>query len=261
MEIEIEGRPTTSRSRHDGSRRLDDGTVLVVGIGALGSTVAHVLARSGVGRILLVDPDVVEVSNLHRQILHRTSTIGQAKVLSAATFLRSRFPALTVETHHDRLDATNLVRYFAGADFVVDATDGVTSKFLLNDGAVLTGQPFSHAGILGFGGQTMTIWPRRTACYRCLFPEAPAADEVASCQEAGIVGGVAGFIGSVQAGEAVRYLLGEPPALLERLLTYDGLSGKCRQVALRRNPHCPLCGEHPTIGNLAATDHAMGVNR
>lgn len=260
METETTRRPTTSHSRN-GKTRLGDGTVLVVGVGALGSAVSHVLAQSGVGRIVLVDDDLVEVSNLHRQILHRTSTIGQAKVLSAAAFLRARFPALTVETHHERLDAGNLVRYFAAADFVVDATDGVTSKFLLNDGAVLTGQPFSHAGILGFGGQTMTIWPRRTACYRCLFPEPPAVGEVASCQEAGIVGGVAGFIGSVQAGEALRYLLGEPPALLERLLTYDGLSGRCRQVILRRNVHCPLCGKHPTIGNLAATDHAMGVDR
>lgn len=237
-------------------RRLRNGTVLIVGVGALGSAVSLALARSGVGRLILIDPDSVELSNLHRQLLHRTSSIGQPKVASAATFLRSRFESLVVETHPERLQPANLARHFRPADFVIDATDGVEAKFLLNDGAVLTGQPYSHAGILGFRGQTMTVWPGRSACYRCLFPVPPDPADVAGCQEAGVVGGIAGVIGSAQAAEAIRVLLGESPILLDRLLTYDGKTGNWRLVTLRRNLRCPLCGERPTIGKLATANPA-----
>ena len=231
--------------------RLARARVLVVGAGALGAPAALQLARAGVGTLVLIDPDVVEVSNLHRQVLHRTATVGEAKVASAASFLRRRYPAVRVQTHAEPLRVENLPYLFSQVDFVIDATDGVESKFLVNDGAVLSGTPYSHAGILGFVGQTMTVLPRRTACYRCVFPIPPAPDEVPTCQEAGVIGGIAGVIGSIQAGEAIKHLTGEGTPLTDRLLSYDALSRQYRRVPLVRNPHCPVCGIRPAIATLA----------
>ena len=258
------GLSTTERSARTAAERLARSRVLIVGAGALGSPAALQLAAAGVGTLILIDPDVVEVSNLHRQILHRTTDLGVTKVTSAAACLQKAQPALTVETHPLALDAQNLPRLFGDVDFVIDATDGVAAKFLVNDGAVLTGRPYSHAGVLGFRGQTMTVIPRRTACYRCLFPTPPAPDDAPTCQEAGIVGGVAGVIGSIQAGEAIKYLLGQDGLLADRLLTYDALARRWREVGLRRNPCCPLCGDRPAIATLtmagAARDE-MGADK
>jgi molybdopterin/thiamine biosynthesis adenylyltransferase len=243
----------------DPRRVLAGASVLVAGLGALGSAAARRLADAGVGRLVLVDPDVVELSNLHRQLLHDTSRIGRPKVDSAAESLRAGHPRLCVETHVGALDPTNSARYLAAAEFVIDATDGVASKFLLNDAAVLSGRPYSHAGILGFRGQTMTVCPGRSACYRCLFPEPPAGDEVPSCREAGIVGAVAGVIGSIQAAEAIRTLLGTNPALLGSLMTFDALTFRWRRVEVRRAPDCPACGDRPPAGLLdAAGDASYG---
>jgi adenylyltransferase/sulfurtransferase len=222
---------------------LAERRVLVVGVGALGCPAAWHLAAAGVGTLVLIDPDRVELSNLHRQILHRSSGIGAAKVTSAATRLRERFPAVRIEPHFAALDPDNLPDLFRAADFIIDATDGVPAKFLINDGAVRWRRPFSHAGVIGFLGQTMTVLPGRTACYRCLFPEPPPAGDVPSCQEAGVVGGIAGVIGALQAAEAIKYLSGADALLTDRLLTYDALSGRWRQVRLARNPRCPLCAE------------------
>lgn len=230
-------------------QRLADARVLIVGIGALGCPAARHLAAAGVGTLVLLDPDRVELSNLHRQILHRTSTIGSPKVESAAARLRAHFPAVRVEPRGEALTAANLADYFQGADFVIDATDGVAAKFLVNDGAVRAGRPFSHAGILGFVGQTMTVQPGRSACYRCLFPEPPQPGGVPSCQEAGVVGGIAGLIGSLQAAEAIKYLTGHGELLTDRLLTYDGLSGRWRHVRLTRNPRCPVCADLPAAAS------------
>jgi molybdopterin/thiamine biosynthesis adenylyltransferase len=223
------------------AERLAQSRVLVAGVGALGCPAVLQLAAAGVGTLVLIDPDRVELSNLHRQILHRTSSIGTAKVTSAATRLRERFPALRVETHVAALDAENLPELFGAADFIIDATDGVPAKFLINDGAVRCRRPYSHAGIIGFLGQTMTVVPGRSACYRCLFPEPPPPGDIPSCQEAGVVGGIAGVIGTLQAAEAIKYLTGEGELLTNRLLTYDALSGRWRHVALARNPRCGLC--------------------
>jgi molybdopterin/thiamine biosynthesis adenylyltransferase len=226
--------------------------VLIVGAGALGSPAALCLAAAGVGTLTLVDPDEVEISNLQRQILHRTNDVGRAKVDSAAARIRGLHPEVVVQGHVARVDVANLRRFFADADFVIDATDGVESKFLINDGAVLTARPYSHAGVIGFTGQTMTVLPGRTTCYRCLFPEAPPPGAVPTCQEAGIIGGVAGVIGSLQAGEAIKFLSGRGQLLTDALLTYDALSGRCRRIQLARNPRCPLCGEQPIISSLDA---------
>ena len=223
--------------------RLAHGRVLVVGVGALGCPAALHLAAAGVGQLVLIDPDRIELSNLHRQILHRTSGVGTAKVASAAALLRDRFPAVQIEPHAEALGPDNLPELFRTVDFVIDATDGVAAKFLINDGAVRCGRPYSHGGILGFLGQTMTVLPGRSACYRCLFPEPPAPGEIPTCQEAGVVGGIAGVIGALQAAEAIKFLAGEGELLTDRLLTYDALSGRWRRVRLARNPRCPVCAE------------------
>lgn len=234
-------------------QRLAESRVLIVGLGALGCPAALHLAAAGIGTLVLIDPDQVELSNLHRQILHRSSSIGTAKVASAAARIGARFPALRVDTHAAALGPDNLPQLFGAADFVVDATDGVGAKFFINDGAVRWQRPFSHAGVLGFLGQTMTVLPGQSACYRCLFPEAPPAGEVPSCQEAGVVGGIGGVIGAVQAAEAIKYLTGAGELLTDRLLTYDALSGRWRHVRLTRNPRCPVCAAiGPSDGSDAA---------
>jgi len=230
--------------QHD-TQRLAAARVLIVGVGALGCPAALHLAAAGVGTLVLLDPDRVELSNLHRQFLHRSSAIGTLKVESAAARLRARFPSVRVETHPEALAAGNLPALFEAADFIVDATDGVTSKFLINDGAVRTGRPFSHAGILGFLGQTMTVLPGRSACYRCLFPEPPLPGDVPSCQEAGVIGAIAGVIGALQAAEAIKYVTGGGPLLTDCLVTYDALDGRWRRVRLARNPRCPVCAGLP----------------
>ena len=229
------------RKRQEDAQRLATARVLVVGVGALGCPAARALAAAGVGTIVLVDPDRVEVSNLHRQPLHSTATIGQPKVESAAAALRREFSGVAVETHAVRLDAQNLPALFAGADFVIDATDGAAAKFLINDGAVRCGVPFSHAGILGFLGQTMTVRPGQSACYRCLFPEPPSEAEVVSCRDAGVIGPLAGAVGAIQGGEAIKHLTGRGAPLLDRLLTIDARSGRWRHVRLAHNPRCPVC--------------------
>jgi len=236
--------------------RLARSRVLIAGVGALGSPVALQLAAAGVGALVLMDDDLVDSSNLHRQILHRASAIGTPKVVSAHDRLRRLYPEVVVEARRERLRPENAVECFAGVDFVVDATDGVAAKVLLNDSAVRTGRPYSHAGVLGFQGQTMTVLPGRTACFRCVFPEPPPADAVPTCQEAGIIGAVAGVIGSLQAAEAIRYLIGERPVFADRLLTYDALARRWRRVTLARNPRCPLCSSQPSAPRLDAVGDA-----
>jgi molybdopterin/thiamine biosynthesis adenylyltransferase len=212
------------------------------------------LALAGVGTIGVIDPDVVELSNLQRQILHQTPDLGRPKVASAREKLLRLNPAISVIAHHERLQVENLPRLFHAYDFIIDATDGVTTKFLINDGAVLLGKPFSYGGIVQFTGQTLTVLPRQTPCLRCLFPDIPSAEDIPTCQEAGIIGSLAGSLGLVQATEAVKYLNGESELLTDRLLTYDALALRWRAVPVKRNPRCPLCGESPTITTLRATE-------
>ena len=242
MEVSIE---TASDSR------VRNGKVLVVGVGGLGCPAALALARAGVRIIGLIDPDVVELSNLQRQILHATPDIGRPKVDSAREKLLRVNPTVTVVTYHQRLSAENLPTLFRDYDFIIDGTDGVATKFLINDGAVLLRKPFSYAGIVQFQGQTLTVWPGRSTCLRCLFPVIPSADDVPTCQESGIIGSLAGSIGILQATEALKYLRGEGNLLTDRLLTYDALALRWREVHVRRSRHCPLCGEYPTITEIS----------
>jgi molybdopterin/thiamine biosynthesis adenylyltransferase len=230
--------------------------VLIVGIGALGCPAARALGAAGVGTLVLLDPDRVEVSNLHRQPLYGSAAIGRPKVEAAAATLQREFPRLRIEAHAERLDEHNLPAHFARADFVIDATDGATAKFLINDGAVRCRTPFSHAGIIGFLGQTLTVRPGLTTCYRCLFPEPPSEAEVVSCRDAGVVGPLAGIIGTIQAGEAIKHLTGRGEPLTDLLLTIDARTGRWRRVRLARNPRCPVCAAPFHDRRLDAADGA-----
>jgi molybdopterin/thiamine biosynthesis adenylyltransferase len=238
--------------------RLADARVLVVGVGALGCPAAHHLAAAGIGTLVLLDPDRVEMSNLQRQVLHRVSTIGMLKVDSAAAWVRAHYPAVRVEAPAAALTPDTLPGWFRDAHFVIDATDGATAKFLINDGAVRERRPFSHAGVLGFLGQTMTVLPGQSACYRCLFPEPPPPDEAISCADAGVIGGIAGVIGSLQAAEAIKYLSGDGELLTDRLLTYDALTGRWRHIRLPRNPRCPVCAD-PAAERIGGAPAAAGL--
>jgi adenylyltransferase/sulfurtransferase len=224
-----------------GRDRLAAASVLVIGAGGLGAPAAAHLAVAGVGRIGIIDPDRVELSNLHRQLLHRTVDVGRPKVFSARARLRTVNPDATVEAIQDRLDTHNAERLFARHDFVIDGSDNLATKFLTNDVAVAQGTPYSHGGVLGFLGQTMTVVPGLSACYRCLFTAPPPPGEIPSCQEAGILGPVAGTIGITQAAQAVAFLLGGDGLLLDRLLTYDGVRALWRTVRVRANPRCAAC--------------------
>jgi molybdopterin/thiamine biosynthesis adenylyltransferase len=223
------------------ARCLRDASVLLIGVGALGCAAADALASAGLGRLVLVDHDRVERSNLHRQLLHRTADLGRPKVESAADTLRLRHPATAVTTVVARFDADNAAALVADTSCVIDATDGITTKFLVNDLVVRLRTPLVHAGIVRFQGQLLTILPGVSACYRCLFGAPPEDGSVPSCQEAGVLGSMAGTIGMLQAAEAVRLVTGMGRLLTDRLLTYDALAGRWRHVRLRRNPTCPTC--------------------
>ena len=227
--------------------------MLVVGAGALGCAAADTLATAGIGRLGLVDPDRVERSNLHRQLLHRTADLGRRKVESAAERLRARHPTLTIETAAVRFDATNAADLIAGHTCLIDATDGIATKFLINDLAVNLGTPLIHGGIVRFQGQLLTVLPGTSACYRCLFGAPPEEGSVPSCQEAGVLGSLAGTIGTLQAAEAIRLVTGRGALLADRLLTYDALAGRWRHVRLRRNPSCPTCRQVAPADRRSAT--------
>lgn len=246
--------PTRREAGTHEQDRLQQARVLIVGLGGLGAPAALHLAAAGVGSLGLVEFDDVEISNLHRQILYRTPDLGRPKVLVAAERIAAMSPGVSLRCFPERLSTRNLHQIFPQFDFIIDGTDRVASKYLVNDGAVLCGVPFSHAGIMGFQGQTMTVLPRQSACIRCLFPTPPPEGEVPTCQEAGIIGALAGSIGILQAVEALKYVLGAGELLTDRLLMYDALGTGWRTVLLSRNRSCPLCGDEPTIRQLSSAD-------
>ncbi len=230
-----------------GQKKLARAKVLVVGAGGLGSPVSLYLAAAGVGTLGIIDGDRVDLSNLQRQIIHHTPDLNRPKVLSAKEKIEALNPDVRVVAYEERLTAENALERFAPYDIVVDGTDNFPTKFMINDAAILAGKPLVHGGILRFSGQTFTILPRKTTCYRCVFQEPPPAGLVPSCQEAGVLGALAGFIGTLQATEALKYILGIGLLLTDRLLVYDALKTSLREVRLKRNPRCAVCGEHPTI--------------
>jgi molybdopterin-synthase adenylyltransferase len=226
-----------------GQQRLRNSRVLIIGAGGLGSPAAQYLAAAGVGCIGVADGDVVELSNLQRQVIHGTSDLGRPKVLSARDRMQELNPGVTVECIGEWLTPGNIGALVGRYDFVLDATDNFDAKFLINDACLAAGVPFSHGGILKFQGQTMTVLPGVSTCYRCIFPEPPEAEVALACSKAGVIGVLPGVIGVLQATEALKYLLGIGTLLTSRLLTYDVLNLRFREVALGRNPSCPACGE------------------
>ena len=226
----------------------EDDTVLIIGAGGLGSPAALYLAAAGVGHIGLVDGDVVDMSNLQRQIIHTTARVGAPKVESAATAIRALNPDVTVDTYYELVDASNIAGLIEPYDLVIDATDNFAAKFLINDACVLAGKPYIHAGVVGFAGQVMTVIPGEGPCYRCIFRDLPAAGEIPTCKEAGVLGAVVGVIGSLEATEAVKLIAGVGEPLVARMLTVDALTMNIRRVPLPKHvPDCPVCGEQPTI--------------
>jgi molybdopterin-synthase adenylyltransferase len=241
----------------EGQIKLLRARVLVVGTGGLGSPVSLYLAAAGVGTLGLVDADVVDISNLQRQIVHTTADLDRPKVESAAAKLKAINPEIKIEPWLLYLDASNIAEIVRQYDFVIDGTDNFATKFLINDACVMAGVPFSHGGILRFDGQTMTVLPGKSACYRCCFPEPPPAKAVPSCSQAGVLGAVAGMLGTIQAAEALKFITGVGALLTDSLLTFDAKSMNFRRVKLRKRPDCPVCGEHPTITEL--TDSERGA--
>jgi len=224
-----------------GQERLRGGSVLVVGAGGLGSPAALYLAAAGVGTLGIADADVVETSNLQRQLLHHTPDVGRRKVKSAVEKLRALNPHVNVRPHVERLSPANAERILADYHFVVDATDNFTAKFLIADTCHRVRKPYSHAGIRRFLGQTMTVHPGLTTCYRCVFDSPP--EEPDGLRPQGPLGAVPGVIGAIQATEGIKYLLGIGTPLTNTLLVYEALEMTFRRVPVQRNPECPLCGE------------------
>ncbi|MRR18175.1 MAG: molybdopterin-synthase adenylyltransferase MoeB [Deltaproteobacteria bacterium] len=233
-----------------GQEKLLASKVLIIGAGGLGAPAAYYLAAAGVGTIGLVDGDAVDLSNLQRQIIHFTKDVGIPKVESAAEKIRALNPGVKVVTYKERALSGNIREMIDGYDFVIDGTDNFPAKFLINDACVLRKKPFSHAGILRFDGQTITVLPHESPCYRCLFIAPPPAGAVPSCSQAGVLGGMAGIIGTLQAVEALKYLLGLKELLTGRLLVFDALAMRFREVRVNKNPDCPVCGKNPTITSL-----------
>ena len=233
-----------------GQQKLLESKVLIIGAGGLGSPAAVYLTAAGVGTIGIVDADKVDLTNLQRQILHHTPDLGAEKVKSAQAKMQAINPDVTVKTYHEQAKAANIREIIREYDFVIDATDNFQSKFLINDACFFEQRPFSHAGVLRFDGQLMTVLPSKSACYRCVFHSLPSADVARSCSRAGILGVLPGVIGTLQATEAVKFLLGIGNLLTDTLLTYNALTMEFRKVRCKRNPDCPLCGTKPKITEL-----------
>jgi molybdopterin-synthase adenylyltransferase len=242
-----------------GQKKLLNGRVLIIGAGGLGSPIALYLAAAGVGTIGIADADDVDVSNLQRQVIHFTGDVGKAKVLSAAEKMRAINPDVNVVTYQEWVSADNIAGMVADYDFIIDGTDNFAAKFLINDACVLAGKPYSHGGILQFDGQTMTVLPGQSACYRCIFPEPPPKDAIPTCSQAGVIGVLPGVLGTLQATEAIKFLLGAGDLLSSRLLTYSALRMRFREIPIKKNAKCPICGDNPTITELRDEVDAMTV--
>lgn len=233
-----------------GQQKLLGAKVLMVGAGGLGSPCAYYLAAAGIGNIGIIDSDVVELSNLQRQILHKTNDIGRLKVDSAKETMVALNPDVKVTTYPKRLDTDNILSIFADYDIIVDGTDNFPSRYLINDACVMLGKPNVHGSIFRFEGQATVFKPNEGPCYRCLYPEPPPADMVPSCQEAGVLGVLPGIIGTIQAIESIKLILGKGEPLVGRLLLFDALSMDFREVRLKKDNRCLVCGTNPTITEL-----------
>jgi len=234
----------------EGQAKLRESSVLVVGAGGLGSPVAYYLVAAGVGKIGIVDFDEVDLSNLQRQILHSTDDVGRAKTDSAKETLEALNPNVEIITYNQRLGTDNVEDLVSQYDIVIDGVDNFAARYLVNDACVFTNTPLVEGGILRFEGQVTLIDPEEGPCYRCVFPEPPKPGSIPSCQEAGVLGAIAGTIGTLQATEAIKYLLGIGESLIGRLVIYDALQLSFREVKIEQNSDCSLCGDKPEITEL-----------
>ncbi|QKG25602.1 adenylyltransferase/sulfurtransferase MoeZ [Actinomadura verrucosospora] len=233
-----------------GQKRLKNAKVLVVGAGGLGSPALLYLAAAGVGTLGVVDFDVVDESNLQRQIIHRQSSLGKPKVESAADTVREINPLIDVVVHDFALDRDNIMDVFAQYDLILDGTDNFATRYMVNDAAVLLGKPYVWGSIYRFDGQASVFWAEHGPCYRCLYPEPPPPGMVPSCAEGGVLGVLCASIGSIQVNEAIKLLTGIGEPLVGRLMIYDALEMTYRSVKVRKDPECPLCGKNPTQTEL-----------
>ena len=240
-----------------GQKKLLNAKVLIIGAGGLGAPAALYLAAAGVGTIGIVDADVVDLSNLQRQVIHSTNDIGKKKVESAAETMRAINPDVTVNTYYDFVSSANIMDLIRDYDFILDGTDNFPAKFLINDACVMAKKPLSHAGIIRFKGQLTTIIPGEGPCYRCIFKNPPPKDAVPTCKQAGVIGAMGGVIGSLQAMEAVKYITGVGDLLVGYLLTYDALKLEFHKIKLPpRGPGCAVCSDEPTITELIDYEQA-----
>jgi len=230
-----------------GQKRLKNARVLCVGAGGLGSPALLYLAAAGVGTLGIVDFDVVDESNLQRQIIHGQSDIGKSKAQSARDSIREINPYVQVNLHEVRLDSDNALEIFAGYDLIVDGTDNFATRYLVNDACVLLHKPYVWGSIYRFDGQASVFWADYGPCYRCLYPEPPPPGMVPSCAEGGVLGVLCASIGSIQVNEAIKLITGIGDSLAGRLMIYDALEMTYRSVKVRKDPECPVCGEQPTI--------------
>lgn len=242
-----------------GQKRLKNAKVLCVGAGGLGSPALMYLAAAGVGTLGIVEFDTVDESNLQRQIIHGQSDIGRSKGESARESVQEINPYVNVILHEERLDNDNVMEIFSGYDLIVDGTDNFATRYLVNDAAVLLGKPYVWGSIYRFDGQASVFWAEHGPCYRCLYPEAPPAGMVPSCAEGGVLGVLCASIGSIQVTEAIKLLAGIGEPLVGRLMIYDALEMNYRQVKIRKDPDCALCGENPTVTELIDYEAFCGV--
>lgn len=240
-----------------GQKLLLDAKVLIIGAGGLGSPAAMYLASAGIGTIGIVDMDKVDLSNLQRQIIYTTDSLDRPKAEAAKERISEMNPDVTVHAYHTVISADNIMELIQDYDYILDATDNFPAKFLINDACVIAKKPYSHAGVIRFKGQLMTYVPGEGPCYRCVFKNPPPKDAVPTCKQVGVMGAVGGVIGSLQALEAVKYILGAGELMTGYLLTYNALTAEFRKVKLPEHAEdCAVCGEHPTILYPGDSGHA-----
>ena len=243
----------------EGQAKLRAARVLLVGAGGLGSPLGLYLAAAGVGTLGMIDPDVVDLSNLHRQVLHGTADIGRLKLDSARDRIQAINPHVSIEAHPVLLTSENALEILANYDVVVDGTDNFPTRYLVNDACVLLGKPNVYGSIFRFEGQCSIFWAEKGPCYRCLFPEPPPPGMVPSCAEGGVLGILPGIVGSLQAAETIKLILGVGDSMVGRLLILDVLQMRFRELKLRKDPDCPVCGENPTVRELIDYEQFCGV--
>src|SRR6185503_3767909 len=243
----------------DGQRKLKASSVLCIGAGGLGSPAAMYLAAAGIGRIGIVDFDVVDYSNLQRQLLHTTPDVGRSKLASAKDKLNALNPHVQVDTYETSLSSENALDLFGPYDVILDGTDNFPTRYLVNDACVLSGKPNAYGSIFRFEGQASVFATKGGPCYRCLYPEPPPPGLVPSCAEGGVLGVLPGVIGTIQATEAIKLIMGIGEPLIGRFLIYDALRMKFRELKLKRDPDCPVCGTHPTVTALIDYEQFCGV--